>query len=85
MLAKRWSGLVFGYGLILLVTVMLGALTVPSPALAEGGGAPPEPPLSTDTTCGGSSINDPTIVDPSVGDISTMDLLLLTIDSIMML
>jgi len=87
MFAKRWSGLVFGYGLILLVTVMLGAFTMPMSALADGssGTNPPVPPLCPDTTNGGSSVSDPTIVDPSTGDLATMDLLLLTIDSIMML
>ena len=83
MTQKRWSVLVIGYSLILVVAVLLGALTLPSPALAENSGGTLPPPACPDTTTGGSSIGDPIIDEPVPTEPSTVDLLLMTIDFLM--
>lgn len=77
--SKSWFARVIGFVLVLLVSVTLGTLSSAGDVRADGGNIPPPPPNVSDSTGTVTSATDP-IIEPDTTDLTTWDLLLLTLD-----
>jgi len=77
--SKSWFTRVIGCVLVLLVSVTLGTFSTAGDVRAEGGIVLPPPPSDGDSTGTVTSVADP-ITEPDTPDLTTWDLLLLTLD-----